>query len=300
MTRQQFIGLALIALLCIGTGIFCHFTPQRAEVAPCVDTSYTSYTSWTRKTSKTSYTRKTSKTSWTSHTRHTRIPVRPCPFDPNTADSLTLLRQGLRPWQVSNMLRYRRAGGRWRKTEDLRRLYGLDSAQYQDIAPYVRIAPDTTLAARRRADSLRRDTMPRYVSLKRDTTIELNSADTTDLKKLRGIGSWTARSIVRYREQLGGYHSAEQLREVPHIQQQMLDTTMQHLWADPTGVKTIAVNTASVQRLQRHPYIRFEQARAIYELRRRKIRLNGPEDLKGLPELSEEDIKRIAPYLNFE
>lgn len=222
------------------------------------------------------------------------------PFDPNTADSLTLLRQGLRPWQVSNMLRYRRAGGRWRKTEDLRRLYGLDSAQYQDIAPYVRIAPDTAYLARRRADSLRRDTMPRYVSLKRDTTIELNSADTTDLKKLRGIGSWTARSIVRYREQLGGYHSAEQLREVPHIQQQMLDTTMQHLWADPTEVKTIAVNTASVQRLQRHPYIRFEQARAIYELRRRKIRLNGPEDLKGLPELSEEDIKRIAPYLNFE
>ena len=40
------------------------------------------------------------------------------PFDPNTADSTTLLRLGLVPWQVRNIYKYRAAGGIYRSKED--------------------------------------------------------------------------------------------------------------------------------------------------------------------------------------
>ena len=40
------------------------------------------------------------------------ISVEAFPFNPNTADSTTLLRLGLKPWQIKNLMAYRRAGGR--------------------------------------------------------------------------------------------------------------------------------------------------------------------------------------------
>ena len=53
----------------------------------------------------------------------------PIPFDPNKADSLTLLYNGLKPWQIKNLMKYRAKGGRFRNPEDFCRLYGLtDSA----------------------------------------------------------------------------------------------------------------------------------------------------------------------------
>jgi hypothetical protein len=57
---------------------------------------------------------------------------------------------------------------------------------------------------------------------------------------------------------------------------------------------------AHVESLQRHPYLSFEQAKAIYELRRRKIRLKSIDQLRTLDCLSESDLLRLQPYLSFE
>ena len=60
------------------------------------------------------------------------------------------------------------------------------------------------------------------------------------------------------------------------------------------------INTSSVQRLSRHPYLRFEEAKAIYEFRRRHIRIDSIMQLQEIDVLSEETLKKIAPYLNFD
>lgn len=308
ITRQQIAGL-LIILTMIGAVVLCtHLIPQHempdavvADTLLPTDSSHRHRPTYHKDTIRYPYHyHKAQRNNYPSRNKAATHPIRRRHFDPNTADSLTLLEQGLKPWQVSNMLRYRRAGGKWRSREDMHRLYGLDSAQYRAMAPYVRIAPDTARLARLRADSLRRDTMPRYVSLKRDTVVELNSADTTDLMKLRGIGTWTARKIVRYREQLGGYHSIEQLYEIEGISHEMLDTTTAHMRIEPELIRRISVNRCSIRQLSRHPYLRFEQAKAIYELRRNKIQLTSAEDLQQLPELSEKDLLRLTPYLSWE
>ena len=151
------------------------------------------------------------------------------------------------------------------------------------------------------ADSLWRDSVGWHRMAKRekrDTIIDLNHCDTTDLLLIRGIGPYTAIQIVKYREQLGGYYSPTQLTDEPFAKCR-LDTILKAFTANPEDVQTIAVNTCSTERLQRHPYLRFEQAKAIYTLRRRNIRLSSPEDLRVLPELTEKDIERIKPYLSF-
>ena len=151
------------------------------------------------------------------------------------------------------------------------------------------------------ADSLWRDSVGwRFVKrVKKDTILNLNRCDTTELQYIRGIGRFTAVQIVRYREQLGGFYAVKQLTDEA-LQKCRLDTLLRYFEVDSNDVKKINVNSCSIETLQRHPYLRFTQAKAIYELRRREVKLKDLEDLKVLPELTEEELQRIAPYLTFE
>lgn len=239
-------------------------------------------------------------------------------FDPNTADSLTLLELGLRPWQIRNMMKYRAKGGRYRQPDDFHKLYGMTDSAFAALKPYIRI--DSTAWVARRdslrqlrherdslrhvADSIWRDSIytARRFHVKKDTIVELNSADTTDLLYIWGIGSYVAKTIVWYRQDLGGYTSPEQIREIPALKGLgvQFDTIIPHLTAERDSIARLRVNYIGVERLQRHPYLSFTQAKAIYELRRNKFYLKSIDDLRGLNCLTDEDIRRIEPYLSFE
>jgi DNA uptake protein ComE-like DNA-binding protein len=116
---------------------------------------------------------------------------------------------------------------------------------------------------------------------------------------IRGIGSYRARQIVRYREQLGGFVRVDQVLEAQGMAQ-VADSVLSSFVLDSVVVNTMNVNKVSVQRLSKHPYLRFEQAKAIYELRRKYVRLDSIEQLYELDCLSEETIQKLTPYLNFD
>ena len=42
---------------------------------------------------------------------------------------------------AKNILRYRNKGGKFRRVEDFRKVYGLTQEQYATLQPYIRIAP---------------------------------------------------------------------------------------------------------------------------------------------------------------
>ena len=154
----------------------------------------------------------------------------------------------------------------------------------------------------RKADSVWRDSVGmKYFAprVKKDTVLDLNHCDTAELQLIRGIGRYTAVQIVRYRERLGGFYSPEQLKDEV-FGKLSLDTLLYRFTADVEAVQRMDVNKCSIDRMQRHPYIRYEQAKAIYTLRRKKVRLESIEDLRALPELTEEELVRMAPYLSFE
>lgn len=211
-------------------------------------------------------------------------------FDPNTADSLTLLRVGFLPWNAHSLLRYRAKGGRFRRPEDVRKLYNLPDSIYERVQPWIDI--DTTLLSQP-------DTLPRLSPykghIKRDTLIGINAADTGSLQYLRGIGPYYARQVVRRREQLGGYVRLEQLREIEGFP---YDSVLSHLYLDTIAIRQIRVATARRGELVRHPYISYEQAVAIDDLRHRRS-IRGREDLLRAKIFTEEEIARLLPYLSF-
>lgn len=183
----------------------------------------------------------------------------------------------------------------WEERKDSMRR--VDSIRYAQWA----IERQQRYDSAKRADSLWRDSVGwRFAKrIKKDTILDLNHTDTTELQFIRGIGRYTATQIVRYGEQLGGYYSPSQLTDEP-LAKLGLDTLLAHFTADAKDVTVIHVNRCSAEMLNRHPYIRYAQAKAIYTLRRKQIALHSLDELRALPELSEEDLARLAPYLSFD
>ena len=140
----------------------------------------------------------------------------------------------------------------------------------------------------------------RVEKFKEGTIVELNTADTTILKKVPGIGSSFAKRIVGYRNLLGGYYSVTQLSEVYGIDAEKYNTLAPWFSADPSFISTLPVNSMPQDSLRRHPYINYNQAKVISQLRKQKGKLTGWENLQLLNEFADEDKIRLQHYLSFE
>ena len=132
------------------------------------------------------------------------------------------------------------------------------------------------------------------------TIVELNTADTTTLKMIPGIGSAFANRIVRYRNLLGGFYAVQQLSEVYGIDEERYLAFASWFTVDESLIQKLPVNSLPQDSLSRHPYINYRQARAIVRLRTQKKQLSGWENLTLLDEFSDDDKNRILPYLSFD
>ena len=292
MTAEQWLGLVVLVVLVVGTlMVVKRFQPPKEDETVWVnDSTKSQFADYQEKQDS------IRKAQW--RRQRDTIAIRMQVFDPNTADSSTLVHLGFKPWQAKNMVKYRAAGGKYRKPEDLKKLYGMTDSMYQALTPYIYIAREEVDSVA--VDSLRKDSLPRWKEENKDTILNLRTADTVELKMIHGIGSYRARQIVRYREQLGGFVSVEQVLEAKGMENVDADSLLAHFWIDSVKIEPMNVNSVGVQRLSRHPYLRFEQAQAIYELRRKKIRLDSIQQLQQIECISAETLEKIAPYLNFD
>lgn len=237
------------------------------------------------------------------------------PFDPNTADSTTLLRLGLSPWQVRSIYRYRAKRGRYSRVEEFRNVPNLTVEQWVRLEPYIRIAPrfryveceeprerreparavEPPVAEVCSEDAVPCDTFPRRVKLRVGQTVDVNTADTTLLKMVPGIASKRAARIVAYRNALGGFVTKEQAMEAT----EMPDSVLRYMTLSPQPIRRVNVNRLSVSQLMKHPYISFYQAKAISEYRRNHGAIQSIDVLRKLDEFRPTDIEKLHPYLEF-
>lgn len=219
------------------------------------------------------------------------------PFDPNTADSTQLLRLGLRPWQVRNIYKYRSKGGVYRTKEDFARVYGLTVKDYRRLEPYIQISSDYRPAAELVGERPRyeRDTLLRPIKIDSTQHIVLNTADTNQLKKVPGIGSYYAKEIVRHGKWLGGYVSVDQLDEIDGFPS---EAKKYFVVERPTPLR-ININRLTLQQLRRHPYINYYQAKTIVDYRRLHGDIHSLQDLRFSRDFSPEAIRQLEPYVEY-
>lgn len=246
------------------------------------------------------------------------------PFDPNTASAEDFERLGLESWQTRSIIRFREKGGIFSRPSDFARVYGITKRTYEVLLPFIRIADDYKPAAdfygkegygrsRRRYtpyynnrrnedtnyDNNRKNEDTKVYSyphkLRANEHIEINGADTTLLMKIPGIGSYYASRIVRYRERLGGFASAQQLEEIDGLP----ESSIAYIKIDEQQIRKMNLNKLTLNQLKKHPYLNFYQAKEICDYRRLKGPLHSIEDLKLLKDFPPDEIDRLKPYICF-
>ncbi len=240
-----------------------------------------------------------------------RIESDPFLFNPNTLGDSGFAKLGFTEKQISTLRNYQKAGAEFEIKSDFKKLYFVDDGRYEELEEFIDL-PD--VYPKKKFEKPEFQT--RDYSRKRDTTkwsdttnlanysykpftCDLNLADTTELKKLPYVGSFYAREIVRYRKELGGYHSLAQLLELYKMSPETIDKFADKVTIDKTFVKKIDISTATAQELSAHPYIDFALANKLVAKRETNGGYENMDQLCATGLLNAELCLKLAPYLSF-
>lgn len=171
---------------------------------------------------------------------------------------------------------------------------------YREKTVYVRtkvVYRDTAFSRGKALTDAEHDSVVAHyqVKLKTGEHIVLNTADTTQLKMVPGIGSYFAKKVVQYGQRLGGYVSVDQLDEIENFPLDAKD----YLVIENAQPHQLNVNTLSLNDLKKHPYINFYMARAITDYRRLHGPLKSLQDLRLSKDFPPEVIARLTPYVEY-
>ena len=247
-------------------------------------------------------------------------------FDPNTVDSVSLAAFGIEGYKIRNMMRYRAAGKVFRSAEDMGRTYGWTGADVEKVKDYVLIADNERKdmgygdggrgSVKRKSEANvdnglggcdgRGDSdagiaesyrVRRYGKFDHLVVVNVNEADSMTLCSIPGIGSGVSRAIIKFRDDLGGVYDKKQLLEISIVSEDMLE------WMDVdrnVKLRTLNINRASFSVLNRHPYISYEQAKALVGYMRLYGRIGDERVLMATGIFSADEIRKLRPYLRYE
>jgi competence ComEA-like helix-hairpin-helix protein len=212
-------------------------------------------------------------------------------FDPNSISSDDWKKLGLRPKTIKTIQNYLSKGGRFRSAEDLQKIYGLQKELYERLVPYVRV---TSIQVKQEETNFK-PREPKIISI-----IDINTADTTAWIALPGIGSKLAARIVNFREKLGGFYAVDQVAETFGLPDSVFQKIKPRLKLENKSLRKININTATLEELRSHPYIRYAIANSIIAYRKEHGNFQYLSELMNLQSISAAIYEKIIPYLTIE
>ena len=211
----------------------------------------------------------------------------------DTASAAYLTRWGFSPKQAEVVVRYRDASGGIHSAEHFKRCYVVSEEMAEKIVPHMIFSvKDNTATGIVQPNHTNETTVPKPL-------VDINRADSAALVAIDGIGPKSALEIIKYRKLLGGYHSVEQLSELKSITESNFEKILAKISCDSFVISKIDVNFASPKELERHPYVSAQTLRRIIKQRQLKGGWSRIEEMTEQNILSEEEAKRLAPYLRF-
>jgi DNA uptake protein ComE-like DNA-binding protein len=207
------------------------------------------------------------------------------PFRIDTATTQYLRTIGFTTRQASLIVRYREMIGGYRTFEEFEECYAVDSVMAERLRPYI-IFPPT-------------DSTAHHVPSNERMMVDINSADSATLVKLRGIGAKSAKEIIQYRKLLGGYYNIEQIKELSVVTDENFCIFSQQIYCDSAEIEKIYINFARPKELEVHPYLSNRMLRLIINHRELKGGWSTIEEMIDSKIFNTEEAARIAPYLDF-
>lgn len=213
----------------------------------------------------------------------------------NTAVYDDFLAVGFSEKQAKTICNYRNKGGVFYSKNDLLKIYGISQKQFEMLSLYVFVESNIRKVKKSKSNHTKQISTKNY----RDTVqaVEINTATSHDLMKIKGIGEFRAQKIIEYREKLGGFYSVLQLQEVYSIDSNLVATLLDRCYVDTSRIVKINLNTAQFADLQSHPYCGYYRAKDILNYIR--IQKTNVQVLDLLHEniLTNEEYLKLSIYL---
>ncbi len=203
-------------------------------------------------------------------------------FDPNTLSAENWKKLGLNYQQINIIENFRNKGGIFYRPEDLKKIYGISNETYNKLSPYIKIEKNQIKTIKTTTSLL----------------VDINSASHEELTKIKGIGDYLANGIIWYRKKLGGYIKKEQLLEIKNFRKSTFEQIKTNIIIDATKIKKININFAEVKDLVKHPYLNYNQAKAIVDYRTQNGAYQSINILIEKKVLEVETFNKIKEYLS--
>jgi competence protein ComEA len=215
-------------------------------------------------------------------------------FDPNVLDAEGWEKLGIRKKTIETIQKYVSKGGRFDKAEDLKKIWGLHEDEVRRMMPYVRISSGDNQIS----NAYSKESHPAFERKSTELKpFDINTADTSLFIALPGIGSKLANRIVSFREKLGGFNKVEQVAETYGLPDSVFQKIKNKFLIYDHMLKQIDINTAAMDELKQHPYIRYVLANAIVQYRTQHGKYRSVSDLQQIQIMTNELYEKLLPYL---
>ena len=206
-------------------------------------------------------------------------------FNPNKILVGDLKEMGFPENVISNLSKYRKAGGYFRKADDIKKIYGITETSFIKISPYILIN-----------DSLLNNSSEVKKSIRLEK-ININTADSIQLVSLNGIGPAFASRIIKYRKKLGGFINPDQLLEIYGLDSSIYALFKNSIYSDTLNIRKIDINNTTLSELEKHPYIDKFTAASVIKFRNFKGKISEIDDFVKYNIINEENLTKIKPYI---
>ena len=213
----------------------------------------------------------------------------PSKFDPNSYSIKDWMYLGLSEKQANAVLKFGKYG--FYSNEQLAKVFVIPKEVFYLIK-------DSTFYPEKISEYQKKDEFDKKEYEKsKIIEVEINKASEEDLLTIKGIGPFFAKNIIKQREKLGGFISKEQLMEVWQFTPDKLHEIESYIKIIPSDIKKININTANVDELKNHPYIRWNIANSIVKMRLQKGSFNSLNELLESKLITAEIFDKIKPYI---
>ncbi|MGC4023549.1 MAG: helix-hairpin-helix domain-containing protein [Cyclobacteriaceae bacterium] len=219
-------------------------------------------------------------------------------FNPNLASRNEFIQLGFEEKVAGRIVNYRAKGGKFLVKKDLLKVYGIDSSFYLKLIPFIQLPENI---ASENKPSKEKETKPSVKTSTAFQKFDLNTADSSQLIKVYGIGAKLSARIVTYREKLGGFVATVQLKEVYGLDSVVIDELKSKSFiTENFQPKQININSASEKEIGAHPYIKYKVAKAIAAYRFQHGKFQNVNDLKKIALIDEAKFNKMKPYLKLD
>ena len=220
------------------------------------------------------------------------------PFNPNFITDYKGYKLGMSVAEIDRLLAFRKENKYVNSPQEFQAVTKVSDSLLNAISPYFKF-PDW-VKNKKEFSAYKKYDSKAFAKKEKVVMIDINQATQEDLIKIYGIGEAISLRILKFKENLGGFVSMEQMNDIWGLSPEVIENLNAHFKVSATPkVKKIDINNASIKELSLFPYFKYPISKNIVTFRSMNGDIKNTEDLTKIKGLSIEKANIIALYLNF-